>query len=68
LSRTDPNKTILNPYKNLTCGIRILNRLVERKGAISFASGHYWSVLMTSHPNSKVSQIKALTSAISICK
>ncbi|MES2963768.1 MAG: murein L,D-transpeptidase catalytic domain family protein [Bdellovibrionota bacterium] len=68
LSRTDPKKTILNPYKNLTCGIRILNRLVGNKNAISFSSGHYWSVLILNGRYTKVTEIKALTNSISLCK
>ncbi|MEK7357521.1 MAG: murein L,D-transpeptidase catalytic domain family protein [Bdellovibrionota bacterium] len=68
LSRTDPNKTILSPYKNLTCGIRILSKLVGSKGAISFSSGHYWSVLILGGRYTKVPEIKALTNSVSFCK
>lgn len=68
LSRTDPKKTIFDPYKNLTCGIRILNKIAAGKGRISFPSGHYWSVLMSSHKNSKVSAIQSLTKAIPFCR
>lgn len=66
LSASDPRKTILDPIKNLRCGIRILNRVVGRHNLIAFDSGHYWSTLMPKH--SPEHSIQALTRQISICK
>ncbi len=66
LNPTDPHKTILDPIKNLRCGIRILNKVIGRHNLIAFDSGHYWSTLMPKH--SPEHSIRALTSAISICK
>lgn len=68
LSRTDPKKTILSPYKNLTCGIRIMNKIMGAKNAIAFSSGHYWSVLIVGGKYTKVTEIKALTNSIPFCK
>ncbi|WP_413582130.1 transglycosylase SLT domain-containing protein [Bdellovibrio sp. HCB288] len=62
-----------DPYKNLACGIRILNRWMERDGRIagkvsgSWKGGaRYWSVLRST--NSPYAKITAGTKAISICK
>jgi predicted small lipoprotein YifL len=68
LSRTDPRKTILDPLKNLTCGIRILNRQVERKDLIAFRSGQYWAVLIPDGKYTRVSRIQELTSSIHFCR
>lgn len=66
LSPTSSRKTILSPYKNLRCGIRILDRLVGRKQYIAFNSGHYWSVLRPANP--KEALIRGLTNTIPFCK
>ncbi|WP_413587343.1 hypothetical protein [Bdellovibrio sp. HCB274] len=62
-----------NPYTNLSCGIRILNRWMGRDARIagqvsgSWRGGaRYWSVLRSS--NSPYAKIVAATKAISICK
>jgi hypothetical protein len=66
LSPTDPKKTILDPYKNLRCGIKILNKIVGKKGLIAFNSGHYWSTLQPR--NSTERAIQALVNKIPFCK
>jgi hypothetical protein len=66
LSPTDPRKTILDPIKNLRCGIRILNKVVGRHNLIAFDSGHYWSTLMPKH--SPEHSIQSMTNLISICR
>lgn len=68
LGTKDPNRTILDPFKNLSCGIRILNSIVARKGLIAFDGGHYWSTLQPKRTNSKVPSIRALTNGIRYCK
>lgn len=62
-----------DPYKNLSCGIRILNRWMGRDGRIagkvdgSWKGGaRYWSVLRST--NSPYANIVAATKSISICK
>jgi hypothetical protein len=66
LAPSDPRKTILDPIKNLRCGIRILNKVIGRHNMIAFDSGHYWSTLMPKHAPEHL--IQALTRNISICK
>ncbi len=68
LAPRDPRKSILDPYKNISCGIRILNRLVERKNLIAFKSGQYWSTLMPGGPHGVVPDIQALTRKILFCR
>lgn len=67
-SLTDSRRSILDPYKNLSCGLQILNRQVKNKGAIALSAGVYWSVLKINGKYSKLPQIKAMTNALSFCK
>jgi hypothetical protein len=68
LNPKDPRKTILDPYKNLRCGIKILGRQVERKGNILLRSGVYWSVIAVGHRNEKISAITGIVRKLSFCK
>lgn len=68
LAARDPKKTILDPYKNLQCGIRILNKLAAKKRLISFSGGHYWSTLTPSGKYSQAKNIKNLTKQILFCR
>lgn len=68
LAVKDPAKTILNPEKNLRCGIRILNQQLRKKSLIEFRPGNYWAVLMPrNRPDSPVEKIKALSRATPMC-
>lgn len=66
LAGNDPRKTILDPIKNLRCGIRILNRIVGKHNAIAFNSGHYWSTLMPKH--SAVHSIRSIVNSMALCR
>lgn len=68
LSPTDPRKTILDPYKNLRCGIKIFARQVANKGLISVKSGAYWAVLIPGGKYTKVDEIAALTKKMPGCQ
>lgn len=57
LSPKDPNKTILDPYRNLECGIKIMAQQVHRKGRIALSSGVYWAVLKIDGKYGKVDSI-----------
>lgn len=67
LSSTDPKKTILDPYKNLRCGILIMANQVRRKGSIILSSGVYWAVLKTGGKYQKINQIIAITKKMTFC-
>ncbi len=67
-SLADGRRSILNPQKNLSCGLQILNRQVKSKGAIALSTGVYWSVLKVGGTYTKLTEIKALTNALAFCK
>lgn len=58
LAATSSQKSILNPYKNLSCGIRILSKQTEKKKSFFFYSGNYWAVLKTGGKYQQISGIK----------
>jgi hypothetical protein len=45
LAEKDPDKTILQPANNLTCGIKILHTQLVEKGKPLVSSASYWSTL-----------------------
>ncbi len=64
---------IHDPYKNLSCGIRILDRWLDRDGRIAGQVGstwqggaRYWSVLRSS--SKSYTEIVKLTTALPVCK
>lgn len=63
LSPKDPSKTILDPYKNLRCGIRILNTQVANHDMIAYRG--YWSTLFPT--SSALSSIRALANQQNYC-
>lgn len=67
LSATDPKKTILDPYINLECGLRILANQVAKKGNVILSSGVYWSVIKDGGKYSKVQPILKMVSDTGLC-
>lgn len=68
LKKTDPKKTIFDPYKNLRCGIKILADQVRRKKEILLTTGVYWAVLREGGRYEKIDEIAAITKKLSFCK
>ena len=68
LSATDPKKTILDPYKNLSCGIKILAGQIDRTGEIMLKSGVYWAVLKEGGKYEKIDEIAGYVKRLSFCK
>lgn len=70
LAADDPKKTIFDPYKNLSCGIKILARQVTRRGkiAVTGSEGAYWAVLIPNGKYTKVPEIAALTKKMPGCQ
>jgi hypothetical protein len=64
---TDLRRTILDPKTNLTCGIGILNRQVQRDHLIAESKNAYWAVIKTDRSSNKLSEIRAITKALSFC-
>jgi hypothetical protein len=67
LSRTSPAKTILDPYKNLYCGTRILANQIASKGKIILSSGVYWAVIKEGGKYQKIDPITSYTKALPFC-
>lgn len=59
LAPKDPKKTILDPYINLDCGIRIMAQIAEKRGGVMFSENVYWSVLKRGGKYSKIDSIIA---------
>jgi hypothetical protein len=68
LNPTDPQKTILDPFKNLYCGMRILAQQVKRKGRIVIDSGAYWAVIKENGRFEKINEIAAIVSRLKVCR
>ena len=67
LSEGDLSKSILDPFKNLRCGIVILAHQVKTRERIS-VDGGYWSVLRPDgRKYSKINQIKRRTRKLVFC-
>lgn len=49
----DKSKTIFNTEKNIKCGMKIMDKLVSKKGNYIFDSGNYWAVLKPSNKRHK---------------
>lgn len=68
LSVTDSKKTILDPYINLECGLRILANQVQKKNLVILSSGVYWAVLKEGGKYSKIDSIIAMVEKTGLCK
>lgn len=68
LAATDPKKTILDPYKNLRCGILIMARQVRSKGAVVLSSGVYWAVLKSGGKYQQITNIANIVKKLTFCK
>lgn len=68
LSPTSPQKTILDPYKNLNCGVGIMAQQIKNKGSIVLNSGVYWAVLKGNGQYQQISGIQSLVKSLSLCK
>ena len=66
LAPGDIRKTILNPYNNLGCGVRILNHIVAQSDILADPAS-YWSVVRPQSQYSKLNQIIAETKKIPFC-
>jgi hypothetical protein len=64
----DSHKTILNPYRNLSCGMTILTEQIIKHKSIVIKKGAYWAVIKKDHPNSKIEQIKKMFNRYDICE
>lgn len=68
LAITDPKRTILDPYKNLHCGVLIMKRQLTKYKKIAISTGAYWAVIKTNSTYNKLPVITAATKALPYCK
>ena len=68
LAVTDARKTILNPQKNLRCGLLILERQLQKYHRITIDSGAYWAVIKSGGKYQKITQIAAMTKSLPFCQ
>lgn len=59
-------RSILDPYQNLRCGIKIMAKLLKKYHAIQLSEGKYWSVLVKGDDDNKT--IRSLTQSLKFCK
>ncbi len=67
LREDDPQKTILDPFRNLSCGIQILNAQVQKYHALVISKGAYWSVLKSNSKYNKIKQIQKMVRSLPFC-
>lgn len=63
----DPKKSILDPYKNLNCGVKILAKQIRDRSRITVSKGIYWAVIRADGKRNKIAQISALTKKMPGC-
>jgi hypothetical protein len=63
-----PKKTILDPYKNLYCGMRILANQITRKGSIVLSTGVYWSVIKENGRYERIDEIAEIVGSLKVCQ
>jgi len=64
LSETSKKKTILDPKKNLQCGVAIMTRQIQKRNKIVLGdNGAYWAVLKMDGKHQKIGQIKDMMAA-----
>lgn len=68
LDTKDPRRTILDPYLNLRCGIKIMAIQLRKHKSITMKTNVYWSVLRLGGKYSKINQIARTTKALKICQ
>lgn len=68
LNEKDPQKTILDPFINLNCGMRILAQQIRNKKKIVLANGAYWAVLKENSPYQRISDIETHVRSLKFCQ
>ena len=60
LSKTDPKKTIFDPYINLEMGINILAQQIRNQGKVILSKNVYWAVIKENGKYEKITQITTM--------
>lgn len=64
----NPNRTILDPFKNLRCGIKIMAKQISRYNRIAIRSGAYWAVIIPGGRYNKINEISKMVKQLSFCR
>lgn len=67
-SGTDSRKSIFDPFRNLRCGVLILNRQLHRFDKIVLNGSAYWAVIKGNSQYSKIPAIQKHLNSLSYCK
>ncbi len=67
LDPTDPHRTILDPYRNLDCGLRILASQIRRRGHILLEKNVYWATLKINGKYEKIQPIIKIVKTLKFC-
>jgi hypothetical protein len=68
LAMADPQKTILDPFKNLYCGVGIMAKQIQSKGSIILSTGAYWAVIKSGGRYQQIGSIQGIVKSLSLCK
>ena len=68
LDPKDSSKTILNPYRNLYCGVGIMANQIKKRKDIALVTGVYWAVLKEGGRYTKIPEITKQVKAFKLCK
>jgi hypothetical protein len=68
LKPKDPKKTILDPYKNLDCGVRIMSRIIAKRGVVKTTVGYYWAVIIPGGSYQQIANIQGMTKKLAFCQ
>jgi hypothetical protein len=66
-AKQDAAESILDPYINLDCGLKIMAKQIEKKGKIIVSSGVYWAVIKDGGSYQKIDAITGKTKALAFC-
>jgi hypothetical protein len=67
LATSDSRKTILDPYRNLNCGARILAQQIRRRSQVVLSSNVYWAVIKEGGKYQKINAIASIVKKLSFC-
>ncbi len=66
-SLTDATRTILDPFKNLRCGIKIMALIIKRRDVIATETGAYWAVIKKNGSHHRIDEISKMTKSLNFC-
>ncbi|MGE3682002.1 MAG: hypothetical protein AB7G93_09770 [Bdellovibrionales bacterium] len=68
LRLNDPRRSILDPFKNLECGIQFLAKQVSETGQIAESAATLWTSLLPQADGGHLEEIQKMTSQLGFCE